>query len=166
MSRIDDALHRAESQGAVLRSTIDDDSDRSDAAALFESPGAQAAAGEPPTELQAMFAVGETLRALPDPDARARVLRWALQAFGGASTAEAVAVAGAPARASAAHDDLELGDLDGLFDQNAVVRPAVAAEAPESPQPRPVRAQSVESMIRGFVAEFQAFAREWGSADV
>jgi len=175
MSRIDEALRRAQRPCAVPRSALPDDGDRLEAEALFESTGAEAPAGEPPTELQAMFTVGEALRALPDADARARVLQWALKAFGGTSVADATPASVAPQPcARAADDDLELGDLTHLFDENAAAAPSISSDALVLPPPpsrtpaaaaasSPAPSQSVESMIRSFVADFQAFAREWGS---
>jgi hypothetical protein len=155
-----------------------DDGDRLEAEALFESTADEAPAGEPPTELQAMFTVGETLRALPDADARARVLQWALKAFNATSLADAPPQSVAqPPCGRAADDDLELGDLTHLFDENGAAAPSISSDddalvLPPAPSGTPAAAavsspaapsQSVESMIRGFVAEFQAFAREWGA---
>jgi len=91
-----------------------------------------------------------------------RVLMWALKACG-ATTASAEPVVTAPGASTHTDDTLEVGDLAGLFDQQRSEPPPQQPPTPRAPAP--VQSQSVESMIRGFVVEFQELAREWGSAD-
>jgi len=130
-------------------------------------------------ELDAMRVIGAALSRVRDPQARARVLRWAAERF---ETPPAAAAAGLPpsaAPALAEDPTLAVETLHDLFDApvdhdllcemlevpkaEALHAPAASdpASAPRKPREEPAR---LDSLVRGFAAEFQRPAVEWQRA--
>jgi hypothetical protein len=132
-------------------------------------------------ELTAMQGVADALAGLPDAAARIRVLRWALDRFA-AGEEEIFGSADAPpparsltivpARKPDIHADLEVCDLEDLFERrmngdaedgdvvDGTPAPLVSTE-PVVEDTRRAANQPVASMIRGFVEDFRKLAREW-----
>jgi len=136
-----------------------------------------AASDEVGAEVEAMREVARALAALPDAQSRARVLRWAMERYHLDATpmaapvlpvvaAPAVPVAMAapavPEAMTVAGPDQSL-EVDSLFDLFPATHPADIDEQSLSlAEPsRPAQESGIESMIRGFVADFQRFALEW-----
>jgi hypothetical protein len=125
-------------------------------------------------EVEAMGEVARVLAALPDAQSRARVLRWAMDRYRVEATpmaaptvpvtmaAPAVPATMAIAGADRSGADLSL-EVDSLHDLFPARPPADIDEAALSlAEPsRPAQESGIESMIRGFVADFQRFALEW-----
>jgi hypothetical protein len=108
------------------------------------------------TEIDAMQKVGTALAELSD-DARVRVLQWAADRF--LQTPVAARPAPAPAAAPpATPQDASLA-VDGLgeFFQDALAQPYVERTPRAGDEP-------LESMVKGFVDDFQRLAREWQGA--
>jgi hypothetical protein len=101
-----------------------------------------------------MAVVGRALAGLPDPEARARVLRWAVERF------EVGEAAGRSATAARGAEDPAL-TVDGadLFGRESV-GPDESLTLP-CPSSAPV---GVESLMRGFVTDFQRLVVEWQGA--
>src|SRR5579871_560661 len=91
-------------------------------------------------ELDAMAAIGRVLEALPNEDARQRVVRWACERFGIDAVPESALLGEGMARAVPAADDpaLKIDSLDDMFevassdDDDLVVAP-VALMVPVAP---------------------------------
>src|SRR5689334_20675170 len=113
-------------------------------------------------ELEAIAAIGRALANVPDPVARVRILRWAVDRFlpsegpaTSASTPASGSSATAPASSSTAAADqtLAVESLGELFAPDAPAPPAV--------QQPPAGKQPVETLVRGFVSDFQRLVVEW-----
>jgi hypothetical protein len=125
------------------------------------------AADDVAAEADAMGQVARALAALPDAQSRARVLRWAIDRYQVDATLIAPAVQAptapalqAPTALTGFDPTLEVESLDDLFpasrraeiDEEDLLIAAPAKPAQES---------GIESMIRGFAADFRRFALEW-----
>jgi len=134
-------------------------------------------------ELEAMHAIAAVLARVRDPRVRLRVLRWATDRFQPTTALHAVPQTLAAAGAAAAHDptlavetlyelfDMPAADdaLDEVFEmperqrapvQNVASTPDPASE-PRKPREEPAR---LDTLVRGFAAEFQRLAVEWQRA--
>jgi hypothetical protein len=126
-------------------------------------------------ELDAMRVIGAALARVRDPQARARVLRWAADCFD-AQPPAAPAPPPAAAIAPASDPTLAVETLHELFEPIAaddilheifdVPMHAIAAEpeptiAPRRPREEPAR---LDALVRGFAAEFQRLAIDWQGA--
>jgi hypothetical protein len=119
-------------------------------------------------ELAVMQTIGGALSQLRDPDARTRVLRWACDRFHVAESLTAhAAQAARPVTVNESHSDLTMEGVELFYEQStapvatAVSTPSVASVA--SPAAPPGEA-GLESMVRGFVNDFQQVALEWQRA--
>ena len=142
--------------------------------------GLTAGPEEVSAELDAMQAVGLALSHLPDPKARARVLRWATERFEikaetptGTGGGKAVRAATRPVDQS-----MTLEGVHEMFDTPAAsIRPAnLHVEASEPPHvsrdaapPQNVHCETadpepLDSLMRGLATDFQRFAVEWQRA--
>jgi hypothetical protein len=141
-------------------------------------------------ELVVMQTVGSALSRLRDPAARTRVLRWACDRFGVAETRAQVqptqsssAQVALELAAPAVDSDLTMSDLtmEGVelfYRQEEIAKPAEIAAA-ETVASATVGATTIavvssavvapgdpglESMVRGFVSDFQEIALQWQRA--
>ena len=123
-------------------------------------------------ELDVMRSVGRALAHLPDAASRTRVLNWASDRFGLATLADAdvdQARLFEPPRV-ADHRDLALSvdGMEALFSDHTdtkEVRSTRNADRPgEADRPaRPVVPERLESLVEGFVNDFQRVATAWQS---
>jgi hypothetical protein len=125
-------------------------------------------------EVDAMGQVARALAALPDAQSRARVLRWATDRYHVEATPMAapavpltIAAPAVPAMMAVAGADPSGADLslevDSLHDLFPGRPPAdIDEESLSIAEPaKSAQESGIESMIRGFVADFQRFALEW-----
>jgi hypothetical protein len=119
------------------------------------------------TELDVMQAVGRALTQLPDDEARRRVLRWINDRFQPSAARFDDDTPGGPHPSV----DSTLG-IDGLseFFERPGLEPIMHAEAVDldlglEPEAAPEQPQ-LESLVRGFVNDFQRIALEWQSVSV
>jgi hypothetical protein len=120
-----------------------------------EPPGADSPSADIHKELAALQIIGKAFADLPNDAARVRVLRWATERFAPALTPPRLA----PVTAPAARDPLTTEDLSDLFDEPGDRSPDPEPDSePESAAPRH---EPLESMVRGFVSDFQRIAKEW-----
>jgi hypothetical protein len=130
-------------------------------------------------ELVAMQTVGSALSRLKDPGARMRVLRWACDRF---EVADVLAqlqatptagrqVAAAPAEAEG-DADLTMEGVELFYTTEEIAKPeeteaATVGAAPVAVVPAAIAAPGdagLDSMVRGFVSDFQEIALEWQRA--
>jgi hypothetical protein len=124
-----------------------------------ETPGQALLASDVTTELAAMQRVAMALGDLRDEQARLRVIRWAMQRYFPAVAAETVSPAPVAASSLPASDaTLEVDSLTDFF-----VRDTVVLDDDDCmPQPsKPAVREPIESMVKGFVADFQQLAAAW-----
>jgi hypothetical protein len=126
-----------------------------------ETPGQALLASDVTTELAAMQRVAMALGDLRDEQARLRVIRWAMERY---FPAAAVETASGPAAVSAsgisASDaTLEVDSLTDFFVRNTVVD-SDDDDCTDQPAKPAVR-EPIESMVKGFVADFQQLAAAW-----
>ena len=115
------------------------------------APQASALSNDLTAEIAAMAKIAAALGDL-DASTRARVLRWVADRF------SAAALTQPPVTAPPARPDMTLS-VDGLGELFADRKSSAPAEpAVDGPS------EPVESMVRGFVDEFQRIAREWQGA--
>jgi hypothetical protein len=142
--------------------------------------GPSAGPDEVEAELDAMQAVGLALSHLPDPKARARVLRWATERFEVQIETPAPAVAGKPVLVVTRPIDqsMTLEGVHEMFDTPAAaLRPAnLRLDAPEpalvsrdAAPPQNIHREAadtepLDSLMRGLATDFQRFAVEWQRA--
>jgi hypothetical protein len=95
---------------------------------------------------------------LRDEQARLRVIRWAMERFFPAGVIEP-ARSSAPAAANASGSDamLEVDSLNEFFVRDTVDSDDDVCTEPAAHEP-------VESMVKGFVADFQRIAAAWQGA--
>jgi hypothetical protein len=108
-------------------------------------------------ELESMRRIAKALDALPDDDARQRVLQWAADRYHGTGTL-IVPQPAAVMRTATDDPNLAVEELEDLFEPAA--KPGTAATSVVASQPR----AGVESMIKDFAADFRRFALEWQGA--
>ena len=125
-------------------------------------------------EIEAMSQVARALGSLDDAKARARVLRWAIDRYqvdtmppaAPATTLAAPAMVApamaAPIVAAGTDPTLEVESLSDLF--SATSLDLDAADLSVADPQKPAHGTGIESMIRGFAADFRRFAREWQGA--
>jgi hypothetical protein len=111
-------------------------------------------------EVEAMGEVARALAALPDAQSRARVLRWAMERYH--LDATPMAAPAVPVTTAVAGPDASL-EVDSLYDLFPATHPAdIDEESLSIAEPaKPAQESGIESMIRGFVADFQRVALEW-----
>jgi hypothetical protein len=149
--------------------------------------GPPAGPDEVEAELDAMQAVGLALSHLPDPKARARVLRWATERFELQIETPSGPVAGKPVLVVTRPIDhvtrpidqsMTLEGVHEMFDTPvAALRPAnLHLEAPEpalvsrdAAPPQNIHREAadtepLDSLMRGLATDFQRFAIEWQRA--
>jgi len=124
-------------------------------------------------ELEAIAAIGHALANVHDPVARVRILRWAVDRFLPQQIAATGLTAPLAPAAPRAESDPAAGvppidkadDLDDLFEHEPASRKALRDAAPAG-EPAPVQPppQPVESLVRGFVTDFQRLVVEWQGA--
>ena len=118
------------------------------------------AADEVAAEVDAMGQVARALAALPDAQSRARVLRWAMDRYQVEATPIAAPAVHPPTPRTGLDPTLEVQSLDDLFP--AARRAETDEENLSIAAPaRPAQGSGIESMIRGFAADFRRFAVEW-----
>ena len=118
------------------------------------------AADEIAAEVDAMGQVARALAALPDAQSRARVLRWAMDRYQVEATPIAAPAVHPPTPRTSLDPTLEVQSLDDLFP--AARRAETDEENLSIAAPaRPAQGSGIESMIRGFAADFRRFAVEW-----
>jgi hypothetical protein len=108
------------------------------------------------TELEAMQLVASALGEVDDAQARLRVIRWAMERFFPGAAVETTNCSPASDSMRPAPDTtLEVGSLHEFF-----VRDTVDPDDDDCPlQPaRPAIREPIESMVKGFVADFQRLA--------
>jgi hypothetical protein len=106
-------------------------------------------------ELAVMRIVGRALAQLPDSQSRMRVLRWATERFRPVATADVRTLPPVPAPSRRSGDQaLSVEGMEALF-----------ADVPEAREPvapvRPAAPEKLESLVEGFVSDFQRVALEW-----
>jgi phage terminase large subunit-like protein len=117
-------------------------------------------ADEVAAEVDAMGQVARALAALPDAQSRARVLRWVMDRYRVDATPIAAPAVQAPPALTGLDPTLEVESLDDLFP--AARRTETDEEDLLIGEPaRPAQGSGIESMIRGFAADFRRFALEW-----
>jgi hypothetical protein len=142
--------------------------------------GPPAGPDEVEAELDAMQAVGLALSHLPDPKARARVLRWATERFEMQIETPSGPVAGKPVLVVTRPIDqsMTLEGVHEMFDTPAAaLRPAnLHLDAPEpalvsrdAAPPQNIHREAadtepLDSLMRGLATDFQRFAIEWQRA--
>ncbi len=105
-------------------------------------------------ELEVIQAVGHALAQLPNADAQRRVLQWINDRFQPSSSPSAPR----PAPDAATTDStLGLDGLEELFEHPGFT-PTMHHEAVTPEEPR------LESLVHGFVSDFQRVALEWQGA--
>jgi hypothetical protein len=110
-------------------------------------------------ELEVMRLVGRALAQLPDVDARLRVLRWAADRF---EPARPTRDADAPATRRAPYAGDQALSIEGV--ETLFVDPGETPDAsPVRRSPRPARPERLESLVDGFVSDFQRVAVAWQS---
>lgn len=122
-------------------------------------------------ELEVIQAVGRALAKLPDGEAQRRVVRWINDRFQPSAVAASSDRSDHPGPGSAIADPfLAVGELEDLFEvpgakpptmhREAAARPIAAAQIAKAPEPEP----GIDSLVRGFVSDFQRVALEWQGA--
>lgn len=116
----------------------------------------ETSAGSDPltAELDALATIARALVALPDAQTRTRVLRWALERF----PPDATATGRVQTAVAVADPMLAVDALDDVFERCEPAEPMARAQSPRE------EAQPVESMVRGFVSDFQRLVVEWQGA--
>ena len=118
------------------------------------------AADDVAAEVDAMRQVARALASLPDAQSRARVLRWAMDRYQIEATPIAAPAVHPPTPRTSLDPTLEVQSLDDLFP--AARRAETDEENLSIAAPaRPAQGSGIESMIRGFAADFRRFAVEW-----
>jgi len=118
------------------------------------------AADDVAAEVDAMRQVARALASLPDAQSRARVLRWAMDRYQIEATPIAAPAVHPPTPRTGLDPTLEVQSLDDLFP--AARRAETDEENLSIAAPaRPAQGSGIESMIRGFAADFGRFAVEW-----
>jgi hypothetical protein len=125
-------------------------------------PGGKGVMSRADTELSAMQAIAAALSALPDVEARTRVLRWAAEHFDANVTPsvtqeQPVQPTAAPQAPQASEGDVDPLNLDTIFDDGSA--PTFDTKTPLRPAKPPV-----VTALHNFVADFQKLARDWQSA--
>lgn len=115
-------------------------------------------------ELEAIAAIGRALANVPDPVARVRILRWAVDRF--LPTESPVVSTGAAANGSASAARSAVSATSSAVDQTLAVESLGELFAPEVPaqaalQQPAAGKQPVETLVRGFVSDFQRLVVEW-----
>jgi hypothetical protein len=107
-------------------------------------------------EINVMRVVGRALAQLPDAQSRMRVLRWATERFQVVPTASVLSSTPDPLPHSA-DQALSVDGMEGLFaDAGDVVEVRKVA----APTRRAVP-ERLESLVEGFVSDFQRVAIQW-----
>jgi hypothetical protein len=117
------------------------------------------------SEVEVMLQVAHALATLPDLEARRRVLRWTMERF----HADLPAPAGETAVASlrpAADPCLAVDGLADFFPVRLATDDQDLEVAPETEQAATpaTTQQGIETLVRGFAADFRRFALEWQGA--
>ncbi len=122
-------------------------------------PGVKSGMSRVDTELSAMQAIADALSALPDREARTRVLRWAAAHFEANLTPGVVEAQQVQPTAAlqVPQGDVDPLNLDTIFDDG--VAPTLRARTSLRPAKPPV-----VTALHNFVADFQKLARDWQSA--
>ena len=112
-------------------------------------------------ELEALNTIARALASVPDRSARARILGWVNDRFADDGSEPLPAEprlprvpAVAAVAVAAADPTLTVGSLDDMFES------APPAEAPKPPAGK----QPVETLIKGFVTDFNQLVVEWQGA--
>lgn len=119
-------------------------------------------------ELEVIQSVGRALARLSDADAQARVIRWINDRFQQSSAskpANATVNGPRPGRFTPALDAaLGVDELEDFFERPGATpvmhRESVAEREPAAPQ----QEVGIDSLVRGFVSDFQRVALEWQGA--
>jgi hypothetical protein len=101
-------------------------------------------------ELGAIDVIGRTLGNIPDPEVRARVLRWSVERFGATRPGGAVV----PAVAKTADPALAVDALGEFFAPHSERGDPADLDVPDVAQP-------VSSLVHSFVTDFRRLVVEW-----
>jgi hypothetical protein len=122
-------------------------------------------------ELEVIQAVGRALARLPDADAQRRVVRWLTDRFQPSPAVVANDRSDGPGSGSALVDPAlvvdELADLFELPGTGPMTMHRDADAMGAAPAPAAAKAQGeigIDSLVRGFVSDFQRLALEWQDA--
>ena len=125
--------------------------------------------GDGSDELDVMRVVGRALAQLPDAESRMRVLDWASGRFGPATTGDVSQPAPsqlAPSQPAPSQPSQDSGDLalsvEGM--EELFVDPRDPRDAGDARKAaRPAVPEQLESLVEGFVSDFQRVAVAWQS---
>ena len=118
-----------------------------------KTPEEALSASDVATELAAMQRIAMALSDVPDIRIRLRVMRWAMERFL-ATAAPQTAAPAAPAHAAAVASfdtTLDVADLHEFFVNDTV-------DADDDDCTEPAAEESIESMLKSFVTDFQRIA--------
>ena len=125
-----------------------------------DTPSQALLASDVTTELAAMQRVAMALGDLRDEQARLRVIRWAMERYFPAAAVEAASCPAplSTSNLSASDATLEVDSLTDFF-----VHDTVDPDDDDcTHQPtKPAVREPIESMVKGFVADFQQLAAAW-----
>jgi hypothetical protein len=112
------------------------------------------------TELAAMQRIAMALSDVPDIRIRLRVMRWAMERFLATAVPQTTAPA-APAQAAAVASfdtTLDVADLHEFFVNDTVDSDDDDCTEPAAEDTQPAAEESIESMLKSFVTDFQRIA--------